>query len=106
MSKMLGSLATAAMLLAFALPGSASAAESKRADGIKSTAPQATEFSSQRRRWHRPRVWRRYGYRYPRYRYRYPRYYPYYGAYAPYPYYRRYYGPRYWRPGVSFHFGF
>ena len=96
MAKMIVSLAAAALLSALALPGPASAAD-KRADGLANTAPQATEFSSRHRRWHRPRVVRRY-YRYPRYRYRYPRAY----AYYPYPYYYRPY-PYYYGPGVGIH---
>jgi Ni/Co efflux regulator RcnB len=103
MAKMIVSLAAAALLSALALPGPASAAD-KRADGLANAAPQATEFSSRHRRWHRPRVVRRY-YRYPRYRYRYRPY-----AYAPYPYYYRpypyYYGPRFYGPGFSFGFRF
>jgi hypothetical protein len=103
--KMFGSLAAAAALLALTLPGPASAADSKRADGITEKAPQATEFSSRHRRWHRRHVVRRY-YR-PRYSYRYPRYYGNYYAYQPYPYYYRrpYYGPRVYGPGFSFGFG-
>lgn len=88
--KIIGSMAVAAALAALTLPGPASAANSTRSDGITNKAPQATEFSSRHRRWHRRHVVRRY-YRYPRRYYgryyRYPRY-----AYAPYPY---YYGPHF-----------
>ena len=101
MSKMIGSFAAAALLLALTLPGPASAADNRRADGLTNATPQVTDISAHRRRWHRPRAYVRYGYRY---RY-YPRYYGDY-AYAPYPYRYRYYGPRYYRPGVSFQFGF
>jgi hypothetical protein len=103
MTKTIISLAATALLSALVLPGPAGAAD-KRADGLTNKAPQATEFSSRHRRWHRPRVVRRY-YRYPRYRYSYRPYYGYY-AYAPYPYYYRpYYGPRFYGPGFSFGFG-
>ena len=102
MAKMIISLAAAALLSTLALPGAASAADSKRADGLTNKAPQATEFSSRHRRWHRPRVVRRH--------YRSPRYYRNNYAYAPYPYsqqyYRPYYAPRYYNPGVQFRFGF
>ena len=101
MTKMIVSLAAATLLSALALPGPAGAADNNRADGLANTAAQATEFSSRHRRWHRPRVVRRY-YRYPRYRYRsWPRAY----AYAPYPYYYRPY-PYYYGWGPSFSFGF
>jgi hypothetical protein len=104
MMKTIGSFAASALLLALTLPGPAGAADNKHTDGLTNATPQITDISSRHRRWHRPRVVYRHGYRYryPRYRY-----YPYYGAYAyaPYPYYR-YYRPRYYRPGVSFHFGF
>jgi len=107
MSKMIGSFAAAALLLALTLPGPAGAADSRRTDGLTNATPQVTDISSRHRRWHRPRVVVRYGYRYPRYRY-YGNYY----AYAPYPYYyrpyyyRSYYGPRFYGPGFSFGFGF
>jgi hypothetical protein len=104
--RMIGSMAVAAALAALTLPGPASAADNKRGDGLTNKAPQATEFSSRHRRWHRPRVVRRY-YRYPRRYYgryyRYPRSYGGHYAYAPYPY---YYGPRFYGPGFSFGFSF
>lgn len=99
MVKLFGGFAAGALLLALALPGTASAAE-KRADGIKDakTATEVTEFSSRHRRWHRPRYVRRYYA--PRY------YYPY--AYAPPPYYygRPYYPRRHYGSGFSFGFRF
>ncbi len=63
------------------------------------------------RRWHGNRRWARYCdpwdgcyRRYHHYRYRYynPYYQPYYGYYEPY----RYYGPRYYGPGIGFSFRF
>jgi len=102
MTRTILSLASAALFAALALPGAAGAADGKRTDGVTGQAPQATEFSSRHRRWHRPRVVRRYY----RPRYVYPRYYGNYYAYAPYGYYYRpYYGPRVYGPGFSFGFG-
>ena len=105
MTKIIGSFATAALLMALALPGSANATDGKRTDGLTNAKPQITDVSSRHRRWHRKRVVRRY--------YRYPRYYGDYYAYSPYPYYyrpyyhRRYYGPgaHIYGPGFSFGFG-
>ena len=96
MIKTMTSLAAGAALMALTLPGPASAADSKRADGLTNEGPRATEFSSRHRRWHRPRAWRRYY----RHGYRYRPYYRDYYAYAPYPYYSRPYYYR--RPGVYF----
>jgi hypothetical protein len=104
MTKIMGSLAAAALCLALSLPGSASATESQRSDGLRNETAKSTEVSAQRR-WRRSRVVRRY-YRYPR-RYAYPRrwYRPRAYAYA-YPYYRPYYGWPYYGPTFSFGFRF
>ena len=103
--RIMSSFAAAALLMALALPGTANATDTKRANGLgMETANAATEVSAQRRR---KRVVRRY-YRGPRY-YHGPRYRNYY-AYAPYPYYRRYYRPApglyFGGPGFSFGFGY
>ncbi len=99
MTRLLGGFAAGALLLALALPGTASAAEQRTDSKTIKPAGEITEFSSYHRRWHRPRYVRRY---YA------PRYYqPY--AYAPQPYYygRPYYPRRYYGgPGVSFGFRF
>jgi hypothetical protein len=100
----MGSLAAAALCLALSLPGSASATESQRSDGLRNDTAKPTEVSAQRR-WRRSRVVRRY-YRYPR-RYAYPRYRYRPRAYAyAYPYYRPYYGWPYYGPTFSFGFRF
>lgn len=104
MMKVFGSMATAALLCALALPSSAKAADRERIDGLKNGKPQATEFSAQRRRYRRRAVrsYYRYGYRYR------PYYYRDYYAYAPYPYYGRYYrrpGVYFGGPGFAFGFG-
>jgi hypothetical protein len=98
--RILGSFAAAALLLALSLPASASAIDTKRADGLTIGTSQATEFSSRHRRWHRRYRSARY-YRYRSYR---RHYYPGYDAYGYYPYHRPYYYRRY-RRGPSFWVG-
>jgi hypothetical protein len=119
MSRMLAGTAAFALMVVLALPGPAAATE-RRADGLHKNNSAMTEFSSQRRRWHRRHYARRHvwgprrAYWGPR-RYWAPRYayYPYYRprrvyAYSPY-YYRPWRRPHYAYagfPGVSFSIGF
>lgn len=96
MSKILGTVAAAAMLVAFAVPGPAAAGEREGATRDAGIHKHVTDFSSQRR------VYRRHYYvrRYVRPRY-YGYGYPYYYGYG-YPYYRPY---PYYAPGAYFRFG-
>ena len=103
MMKMMTGMAAAALAMGLMLPGSASAADTQRADGLRSGTPQITDVSAQRR-WRRRYAARPY-YRYPRYRYYPRRYYAPYAYAYPYPYYRPYYGPGFYFGGPGFGVG-
>jgi hypothetical protein len=101
MVKIVVGVAAAALLLALSFTAPANAAESRSIGAAKVTNSGITDFSARRYRRH----------------YYSGRYYPrrYYGGgygysqpygYYPSPYYQPYYGQRYYRPGLSFGFGF
>jgi hypothetical protein len=102
MNKTILALAAAAAISALALPGSANAASPQHRDGIANPT-QATDISARRRHHRHHRRWvRRHHWGSRHYR-------PYYGnyyAYAPYPYYRRYWGPGVYFGASGFGFGF